>query len=334
MKNKTLFIFALTLTILLISGCASNTSNPVLMSNSQVKLYVGILNNNLDEVKTAISAGVDIDIQKMDGPPLNTALMKGRFEIAKYLVDSGANVNNPNKSMSVYPIDGLTSLMIASAWGNYEIVKLLIEKGADVNAIDKKGYSVLMHACSPKANTDVLDLLINNGADLNYKVPFRIGLGSERYSADILTVCAMEYRNDLIHYLKGKGFSRDHENPVVCVGYGETNPWMDSNLNKYYNDNRFSLNDPFYGGKLAHSIEYLTEVGVALPRIIGVVTPGTQTFKVRYSNPKFAEVQGKTASASSEWRQQSFDCILNNIYVFHPKLSSNSVKIEVYEFEF
>ena len=55
------------------------------------------------------------------------ALLNGRFEVVKCLVENDANMNIKDDK-------GNTALIFASQQGNLEIVKYLIENGADVNA--------------------------------------------------------------------------------------------------------------------------------------------------------------------------------------------------------
>ena len=51
---------------------------------------------------------------------------------------------------------------------------MLIEKGADVNAQDKKGGTALIKA-SEHGHTDLTELLINAGADVNAQTNWRVG---------------------------------------------------------------------------------------------------------------------------------------------------------------
>ena len=52
---------------------------------------------------------------------------QGKLEIAKILLDNGANINEED-------IQGFTALHVAAEFNQVEIAELLIEKGADVNA--------------------------------------------------------------------------------------------------------------------------------------------------------------------------------------------------------
>jgi len=58
------------------------------------------------------------------------------FEIAKKLIEKGANVNAKDER-------GDTALMRAVSWGHIKIVKLLIEKGANVNIKDNNGWTAM-----------------------------------------------------------------------------------------------------------------------------------------------------------------------------------------------
>lgn len=82
---------------------------------------------------------------------------KKRFQVARQLIDAGANVN--------YAIDGeVTALASAIQAMNIETVKLLLEKGAEVDGPPGASQTPLMLAAR---NNDVatIKLLIENGAD-------------------------------------------------------------------------------------------------------------------------------------------------------------------------
>ncbi|KAG2373377.1 hypothetical protein C9374_012243 [Naegleria lovaniensis] len=65
----------------------------------------------------------------------------------------------------------VTPLYAACNFGLYEVVKLLIEKGAHVNHINH-GYGEdwgPLHVAIYHKHKDVIALLVQNNADLNYK---------------------------------------------------------------------------------------------------------------------------------------------------------------------
>lgn len=71
--------------------------------------------------------------------PLGSALAVQRNDIARTLIDAGADVNAKAEN-DVRP------LHTAAARGNIEAAKLLLEHGADINATTKDGKSALSYA--------------------------------------------------------------------------------------------------------------------------------------------------------------------------------------------
>ena len=97
-----------------------------------------------------------------------TALMMaadgGQFEIARVLIQVGANVNARRSNAG--DLNGWTVLMSAARGGRLEIARLLIEMGARVNDATATGCSALMVAAENGA-LKVVELLIEKGANVN-----------------------------------------------------------------------------------------------------------------------------------------------------------------------
>jgi len=87
---------------------------------------------------------------------LGDAAWLGKVEEVKTLLDHGADINFQDKF-------GDTALMIVSSKGNTEMVKILLDHGADVNLQDKFGDTALKHA-SRKGHNRVMELLKAAGA--------------------------------------------------------------------------------------------------------------------------------------------------------------------------
>ena len=85
----------------------------------------------------------------------------GHAQVAKLLLDKGANVN-------VRDIGGETALICASRHGHVEIVRMLLDKGADVNVKALFGYTPLSVAGALSMNLaavkEIVDLLKAHGA--------------------------------------------------------------------------------------------------------------------------------------------------------------------------
>jgi len=102
-----------------------------------------------------------------DNKALLLASASGESNQVTALLAAGANVKARNDQ-------GETALMLACGRRGYvvlvdkavEIAKALLAAGAEVNAKDAAGYTALMHACSTINNGEVIELLLNNGADI------------------------------------------------------------------------------------------------------------------------------------------------------------------------
>ena len=88
---------------------------------------------------------------------LTGATANNHTEIAKILVNHGANVNHRYE-------EGASPLMEAAHNGNSELVEFFIEKGADVNAKTKDGKSALTFA-KEKNHSAVIEILKKHGAN-------------------------------------------------------------------------------------------------------------------------------------------------------------------------
>lgn len=96
--------------------------------------------------------------------PLGLACYFGRFEVARYLVLKGADVNLPsNNGFHVFPIH-------SAAAGNYtDIARMLVEAGAMVNVKQQAGATPL-HSAAQNGNLELLILLLEKGAETNARM--------------------------------------------------------------------------------------------------------------------------------------------------------------------
>ncbi len=113
---------------------------PVKSNNSYILAPTDyVYKGDLYGLKGALARGASIEERDpfmQTYTPLMVAAREGNFEIAKWLVENGANVNARAR-------DGHTALMMA-AYNRYpDIVKLLIQNGADVNAVSNQGHTAL-----------------------------------------------------------------------------------------------------------------------------------------------------------------------------------------------
>jgi len=138
--------------------------------------------NDIQTIKQLIESGTDPNKQYTHNHKtlLHHATMNDNFDIVKYLVEHGANVN---------AIDwcNATPLQLAASNSNIHIVKYLVESGANVNYSDEFGYTPLLYAAYDNNvvsddgslphnrgscdvdGTQTMCYLLDHGADINHK---------------------------------------------------------------------------------------------------------------------------------------------------------------------
>ena len=92
--------------------------------------------------------------------PLHTAIINKQLEIAKILIENGANVN----SDLGYDI-GYTPLFSAVLDESFEIAKLLIQNGAKIHS--KRQEVTLLEIACQGGHLDMVKLLVDNGANIH-----------------------------------------------------------------------------------------------------------------------------------------------------------------------
>ena len=100
--------------------------------------------------------------------PLLKACLKGYVDIAKLLLEQGAD---PNLHGETHDYDDITYLSYACMANNSGMVELLLKHGADPNLSDGPDQCPpLMQACQPDG-LPVVRLLVDYGADVNFSNP-------------------------------------------------------------------------------------------------------------------------------------------------------------------
>jgi len=119
--------------------------------------------------KTLIEKGADIHAVDMAlRTPLHFAASQGQVKVAELLIEKGAKVDARG---GVSAVSGrklkYTPLHEACRNGHLEMVKLLVEHGADVNVKNYEDYTPLHLAV--EGGAEMVEFLIEEGADVNTK---------------------------------------------------------------------------------------------------------------------------------------------------------------------
>ena len=107
-------------------------------------IHTATLLGDLDAVKQHIAAGTDLNDKEpsLGSTPLISAAVFGKTEIARALIEGGADVNLQNN-------EGSTALHSAAFLCRLEIVEKLLENGADKELLNNYGSTALQSISAP-----------------------------------------------------------------------------------------------------------------------------------------------------------------------------------------
>lgn len=101
-------------------------------------LWTAAREGDVKSVQRLINSGQSVNARQggRGSTALNTAAVFGKTEVARWLIENGADITIPNQ-------DGNTTLHIASFFANEELVALLLSKGASPKAKNGRGDTPL-----------------------------------------------------------------------------------------------------------------------------------------------------------------------------------------------
>ncbi len=155
-KNSLRTTIAITFlsTLLTITACnekkestQKTTVSKTRVSPPKVDIHTAVMTDNIEALKQHIAAGSNLNEKDPFGgsSPLISASLFGKTEMAKLLIEAGADVNFQNN-------DGSTALHTASFFCRPEIVKMLLNKGADKTIKNKYGSTAYESVAGPFAD--------------------------------------------------------------------------------------------------------------------------------------------------------------------------------------
>ncbi len=121
----------------------------------------------------------------------------------KQLIAQGVDVN------AAHEVHGNTLLIISILQNNIDIIELLINKGADVNIENRHGETPLLLAVYEE-DIDIVELLIDTGAGINIKddagdTPLSLAVGNnDKYIIRLLLNAGAEVTQKVIEYVRNE----------------------------------------------------------------------------------------------------------------------------------
>lgn len=160
---------------------AAGTTEAAGPAAPDVGLHEAAVTGDLAAVRRHITTGSDLNAPDPTGgaTPLIIAATFGRTEVARALIDAGADVNRQNN-------EGSTALLTAALFCRTEIVEALLAAGADRSIANASGSTPLQVVTAPfEAMKGIYDYL---GTVLG---PYGLVLDYERLEATRPTIAAM-----------------------------------------------------------------------------------------------------------------------------------------------
>jgi uncharacterized protein len=157
----------------------------MLSSGATMDLYEAASAGELERVKQFVEADASrANSFSPDGfPVFALACFFGNLEIARYLEETGANIQAVASNGS-----GYNALTAATATGRTETVRWLLERGLDPNYRYGPGYTPLLTAAA-NGHLEIIKLLLAHGADPGVTAndgKSAIGLATERNHPEVV----------------------------------------------------------------------------------------------------------------------------------------------------
>lgn len=147
-------------------------------AQQQTALMRAVAKNHVDSVRALIAAGADVRARSKNRfTPLLFAAQQGNIEIARLLLDAGANVDesapdgiagDTNAARRFKPDTDAAALLVAIDSQHAAMARFLLERGANPN-LSGAGRTAL-HSAVQQAMPELVKALLSRGADPNARL--------------------------------------------------------------------------------------------------------------------------------------------------------------------
>lgn len=129
-----------------------------------------VMSEKEEDILRLIEMGADVNLPNKERypefarypeeeTPLIMSVISQNYNVAKILLDNGANIEGKDKN-------GNTALIMAACFPDMKILRELVLRGASVKAVNINGENAVMEAVK-NSNKEALLFLIEQGADIN-----------------------------------------------------------------------------------------------------------------------------------------------------------------------
>ena len=126
-------------------------------------LHIASQNNDILIVQFLVEHGAIVDCcdDNLDRTPI---IMTRSFEVAKYLIEHGADVNHKDSEGNLVLLNSV-NYGSSNGLNLFDYIKYFIGHGADVNVENKEGDTILLKV----RDFEIIKYLVKHGADVNHK---------------------------------------------------------------------------------------------------------------------------------------------------------------------
>ncbi|OMJ69139.1 hypothetical protein SteCoe_33218 [Stentor coeruleus] len=125
-------------------------------------LHIAAENSNFEIIEMLLARGLDINMESLNGTPLELAVIWKKMDVAKLLLERGADPNGSKGKYFPPP------LVMAASMENVQGVEMLLSHGADISLTGYDKITALEVAC--EFAFSFIDLLISKGAKVTGRV--------------------------------------------------------------------------------------------------------------------------------------------------------------------
>ena len=128
---------------------------------------LAVVRGGVIAARLALDDGADVSrVDQYGDSPLRTAVRHGRVDVARFLLDRGADLHERNHEQMPNPGGSLLHVAVFAQRNRVAITRLLVDRGLNVRQTDDDGEAPL-HVAAARGGADVASFLLDRGAEIN-----------------------------------------------------------------------------------------------------------------------------------------------------------------------